>query len=61
METLRRAYRLALRGGMDNITNQANPTAVNNATRGPQFLQLLGGEGCHLVVRVRFFGRAGRK
>ncbi len=27
-----RGYRFALRGGMDNITNQANPTAVNNVT-----------------------------
>jgi hypothetical protein len=50
-------YRFALRGGMDNVTNQANPTAVNNVTGVPQFLQFLGDEGRHFVVRIRFFGR----
>ena len=54
-------YRFALRGGMDNVTNQANPTAVNNVIGAPQFLQFLGDEGRHFVVRVRFFGRAGTK
>ena len=54
-------YRFALRGGMDNVTNQANPTAVNNVTGTPQFLQFLGDEGRHFVVRIRFFGRAGIK
>ncbi len=56
-----RGYRFALRGGMDNVTNQRNPTAVNNVTGAPQFLQFLGDEGRHFVVRVRFFGRAGGK
>jgi hypothetical protein len=51
-------YRFALRGGVDNLTNQANPTAVNNVTGTPQFLQFLGPEGRHFVVRIRFFGRA---
>ena len=54
-------YRFALRGGMDNIINQANPTAVNNVIGAPQFLQFLGDEGRHFVVRVRFFGRAAVK
>jgi hypothetical protein len=54
-------YRFALRGGMDNVTNQANPTAVNNVTGVPQFLQFLGDEGRHFVVRIRFFGRVGTK
>ncbi|HLH00529.1 MAG TPA: TonB-dependent receptor [Bryobacteraceae bacterium] len=54
-------YRFALRGGMDNITNQTNPTAVNNVIGAPQFLQFYGAEGRHFVVRIRFFGRAGRK
>ena len=54
-------YRFALRGGMDNVTNQANPTAVNNVIGAPQFLQFLGDEGRHFVVRVRFFGRAATK
>jgi len=53
-----RGYRFALRGGMDNVTNQANPTAVNNVAGAPQFLQFLGDEGRHFVVRIRFFGRA---
>jgi outer membrane receptor protein involved in Fe transport len=54
-------YRFALRGGVDNLTGQANPTSVNNVTGVSQFLQFLGGEGRHFVVRVRFFGRAGGK
>jgi len=54
-------YRFALRGGMDNVTNQANPTAVNNVTGVTQFLQFLGDEGRHFVVRIRFFGRAGSR
>lgn len=54
-------YRFALRGGVDNLTNQSNPTEVNNVTGVPQFLQFLGDEGRHFVVRIRFFGRAGNK
>ncbi len=53
-----RGYRFALRGGINNLTNQANPTAVNNTIGSPQFLQYLGNEGRHFVVRIRFFGRA---
>ncbi len=56
-----RGYRFALRGGIDNLTGQANPTAVNNVVGAPQFLQFLGEEGRHFVVRIRFFGRAGGK
>lgn len=55
-----RGYRFALRGGVDNATNQANPTQVNNIVGTPQFLQFLGDEGRHYVVRIRFFGRAGK-
>ena len=54
-------YRFALRGGVDNLTDQANPTAVNNVTGVPQFMQFLGDEGRHFVVRLRFFGRVGSK
>ena len=54
-------YRYALRGGMDNLTNQANPTAVNNVIGSPQYLQFAGKQGRHFVVRIRFFGRAGKK
>jgi hypothetical protein len=56
-----RGYRFALRGGIDNLTGQANPTAVNNVAGAPQFLEFLGNEGRHFVVRIRFFGRAGGK
>ncbi len=56
-----RGYRFALRGGVDNLTNQANPTEVNNVTGVPQYLQFLGDEGRHFVVRIRFFGRVGTK
>jgi hypothetical protein len=52
-------YRFALRLGVDNATGQANPTTVNNVFGAPQYLQFLGDEGRHFVVRVRFFGRAG--
>jgi hypothetical protein len=60
MVTLR-GYRFALRGGVDNLTDRANPTTVNNVTGTPQFLQFLGAEGRHFVVRIRFFGRANGK
>lgn len=53
-----RGYRFALRGGFNNITNQANPTAVNNVFGGSQYLQYSGLEGRHFVLRIRFFGRA---
>jgi hypothetical protein len=56
-----RGYRFALRAGIDNITNQMNPSAVNNVLGGPQFLQFLGDEGRHSVLRIRFFGRAPTK
>jgi hypothetical protein len=55
-----RGYRFALRGGVDNLTSQANPTAVNNVIGAPQYLRFLGDEGRHFVVRIRFFGRAGK-
>jgi hypothetical protein len=55
-----RGYRFALRGGVDNLTDRANPTAVNNVFGAPQYLQYLGNEGRHFVIRIRFFGRANR-
>ena len=58
MVTLR-GYRFALRGGVDNLTDARNPTAVNNYLGSPQYLQFLGEEGRHFVARIRFFGRAG--
>jgi len=53
-----RGYRFALRGGVDNLTNQSNPTAVNNVSGVPQFLTFAGDEGRHFVVRLRFFGHS---
>jgi hypothetical protein len=51
-------YRLAVRGGVNNLTDTRNWSAVNNTIGSPQYLQFLGDEGRHLVVRVRVFGRA---
>ncbi len=51
-------FRFALRGGVNNLTNQKNPTAVNNVIGSPQYLQFLGNEGRHFVVRIRFLARA---
>ena len=51
-------YRLAVRAGVNNITDHANPSAVNNTVGSPQYLEFLGNEGRHLVVRLRVFGRA---
>jgi hypothetical protein len=50
-------YRLALRAGFNNITDHANPSAVNNTLGAPNYLQFLDHEGRHLVVRIRVFGR----
>jgi outer membrane receptor protein involved in Fe transport len=54
-------YRFALRGGVDNLTNQKNPTAVYNIIGSPQYLTFLGDEGRHFVVRIRFFEKTGPK
>ncbi len=56
-----RGYRLAVRGGVNNLTDHANASTVNNTIGAPQYLQFLGEEGRHLVIRVRFFGRANTK
>jgi hypothetical protein len=53
-----RGYRLALRAGFNNITDHPNPSAVNNMIGSPQYLQFLGTEGRHLVLRLRVFGRS---
>jgi hypothetical protein len=54
-------YRFALRGGVNNLTNQKNPTAVYNIIGSPQYLTFLGNEGRHFVVRLRFFEKTGPK
>lgn len=53
-----RGYRVAVRAGVNNVTDHLNPGGVNNLFGAPLYLQFLGDEGRHLVVRVRFFGRA---
>ncbi len=53
--------RFALRLGVDNLTDSRNPTAVENVIGAANYLQFLGDEGRHFVVRIRFFGRAGTK
>lgn len=55
-----KGYRLALRLGCDNVTDHANPTAVNAVLGAAQYGQFFGQEGRHFVVRIRMFGRAGK-
>jgi hypothetical protein len=55
-----RGYRLALRVGANNLTAHRNPTTVNAVLGSPQYLQFYGNEGRHFVVRIRWFGRAGK-
>jgi outer membrane receptor protein involved in Fe transport len=50
-------YRFALRGGVDNLTDQANPSGVNRVLGTANYLTFLGNEGRHFVVRIRFFER----
>jgi hypothetical protein len=56
-----RNYRFSLGAGVNNLTDQPNYVAVNNTVGSPQFLQFLGPEGRHFVLRIRFFGRTGGK
>jgi hypothetical protein len=55
-----RGYRLGLRLGVNNLTDHRNPTAVNATVGSSQYLQFFGDEGRHFVVRIRWFGRAGK-
>ncbi len=54
-------YRFAARLGCNNITGQANPTAVDNVVGAPTYLQFYGDEGRHFAVGIRFFGRTATK
>ena len=56
-----RGYRFAIRGGMNNLTDRANATAVSNVVGAPDYLRYYGNEGRHVVFRLRFFGRATKK
>ena len=55
-----RGRRLALRLGLNNLTDHRNPTAVNNTIGAPDYLQFYGDEGRHLEARIRFLGRAAK-
>ena len=50
--------RFALRVGVNNLTQHRNPTAVYNTLGTPEFGQFTGDEGRHVVLRIRFFGKA---
>jgi len=52
-----RGYRFAIRGGVNNLTNTLNPTAVNSVVGSPDYLHYYGSEGRHIQFRLRFFGR----
>ena len=52
-----RGYRLALRGGFNNITGHSNPNVVDNVVGGPTYLQEYGGQSRALNFRLRYLGR----
>jgi hypothetical protein len=54
-------YRFAIRGGVNNLTDRANATAVSNVAGAPDFLHYYGNEGRHVVFRLRWFGRVAGK
>ena len=51
-----RGYRLAVRGGFNNITRHFNPNVVDNVLGGPTFLREYGGQARSLNFRLRFLG-----
>jgi hypothetical protein len=51
-----RGYRVALRGGFNNITGHSNPNVVDNVLGGPTFLYQYGGQARALNFRLRFLG-----
>jgi hypothetical protein len=50
-------YFWELRGGLDNITDHANPYVVNGDTNSPQFLTFSAFEGRAFTSRIRLLGR----
>ena len=50
-------YLWAWRFGMDNLTNNGNPNAVNNVLGTPQFLTYARGQARAFNVRLRLLGR----
>jgi hypothetical protein len=51
-----RGYRVALRGGFNNITGHSNPNVVDNVLGAPTFLRQYGGQARALNFRLRFLG-----
>ena len=49
-------YRVALRGGFNNITGHSNPNVVDNVVGAPMFLRQYGGQARALNFRLRFLG-----
>ncbi len=50
-------YQLAVRAGVDNITNRHNPSFVDNNIDSPHFLTYAALEGRALTARIRLLGR----
>jgi hypothetical protein len=46
-------YRVAVRGGVNNVMNSANATGVNNVVDSRTFLHYYGRQGRHAVFRLR--------
>jgi len=51
-------YRFAIRAGFNNVTDHPNPSAVNSVIGATQYLQFLGNEGRHFLLRFRLLGRS---
>jgi outer membrane receptor protein involved in Fe transport len=49
--------RLALRGGLTNLTNHKNYTLVNNTIGAPGYLTYYGSDGRNFVLRFRWLGK----
>jgi outer membrane receptor protein involved in Fe transport len=50
-------FEWALRAGVNNLTDRANPSAVNNNVDSPQFMTLGGLQGRAFIARLRLLGR----
>ncbi len=51
------SYEWAFRGGFNNITNHPNPSAVNNNSDSPGYLEFTGFQDRAFVGRIRFLGK----
>ena len=53
-----RGYRLAIRGGMVNLTGHANPNTVNNIIGSRDFLNVYGGQRRSTIFRLLWLGKS---